>query len=135
MTWKRLADEDKLTARVNLSLWAYPNEDDFIQISTFKSLFYKHSGGLLKFNQIKVYADGIVPNTTAAMHDDYLFDLLGQTTNTGLNYFTEARLGNYIKELETVGFDFHIHAIGNRGIFESLNAIDNNTNGNAGVKS
>lgn len=122
-TWRRIANEKKLTARVNLGLWAYPTEEDASQLAMLKSL-YDNSNGLLRINQIKLYSDGIVHNTTAAMHHDYEIDLFEEATNNGLNYFTQERLRTYIQELEPVGFDFHIHAIGNRGIHESLNAIE-----------
>ena len=121
--WKRIDSEGKLTARVNLGLWAYPTENDASQIATLKSLYSNNTGSLLKINQIKLYADGIIHNTTAAMVDDYLIDYFEETTNNGLNYFTEQRTANYIAELEGTGFDFHIHALGNRGINEALNAI------------
>lgn len=123
-TWKRIADEGKLTARVNLGLWAYPTEDDATQIQTLKSLYSFDTNSLLKVNQIKLYADGIIHNTTAALHRDYLEDYFEQPTNNGLNYFTEQRMADYIAALEGTGFDFHIHALGNRGIHEALNAIE-----------
>jgi predicted amidohydrolase YtcJ len=130
-TWIKLANEDKLTARVNLALWTYPTEEDASQIAMLKSLYQNEANSLLKINQIKLYSDGIIHNTTSAMHDDYLIDYFEEATNNGLNYFTEQRVGEYIAALESTGFDFHIHAIGNRGIHESLNAIQNNgtTNG------
>ena len=122
--WQRLADEEKLTARVTLGLWAYPAEDDTPQIAMLKSLYSNESSSLLKINQIKLYSDGIIHNTTAAMKADYLVDYFGQTPNNGLNYFTEQRIANYLQQLEGTGFDFHIHALGNRGIHEGLNAIE-----------
>lgn len=127
--WKRAESEGRLTVRANLGLWAYPNEADDTQIAQLKGMYNAGNGSLLKINQIKFYMDGIVHNTTAAMHDDYLLDYLSGATNNGLNYFTQERLGNYLAELEATGFDFHIHAIGNRGVHEALNAIENNTNG------
>ena len=123
-TWKRVADEDQLTARVNLGLWAYPSEEDASQLATLKSLYAFDENSLLKINQIKLYSDGIIHNTTSAMHADYLIDYFGEPTNNGVNYFTEDRIAQYIAELEATGFDFHIHAIGNRGIHEALNAIE-----------
>lgn len=122
-TWKRLADDGRLTARFNLGLWAYPAEDDATQIAALKGLFSNDANSLLKINQIKLYSDGITHNTTAALHSNYLIDYFGQSTNNGLNYFSQNRIANYIQELESVGFDFHIHTIGNRGITEALNAI------------
>lgn len=122
-TWKDLADDNKLTARFNLGLWAYPTEDDLSQISSLKNLFSNDENSLLKVNQIKLYSDGITHNTTAALHSNYHEDYFELPTNNGLNYFNQARIAKYIKELEPIGFDFHIHAIGNRGITESLDAI------------
>ncbi|MFN0174005.1 MAG: amidohydrolase [Saprospiraceae bacterium] len=122
-TWKKIEADGKLTCRVNLGLWAYPIEEDATQIASIKALYSNDPNKLLRINQIKVYADGIIHNTTAAMHDDYLIDYFALGTNKGLNYFTESRLAQYISALEGTGFDFHIHALGNRGIHESLNAV------------
>ncbi len=123
-TWQAVAQNDKLTARVVLGLWAYPEENDAEQLATLKSLYRNDANSLLRINQIKLYSDGIPSNTTAAMHTPYEFDLLGIPGNRGLNYFSQQRLEHYIAELEPAGFDFHIHAIGERGIHESLNAIE-----------
>ena len=53
-----------------------------------------------------------------------------------MNYFDGARLETFITALETTGFDFHIHAIGDRGITEALDAIEGArlTNGNIGAR-
>lgn len=123
LTWKKLAQEGKLTARFNLGLWAYPTEEDVSQIATLKTLFSNDENSFLKINQIKLYADGITHNTTAALHSDYHVDYFNLPTNNGLNYFSESRIASYIQQLEPIGFDFHIHTIGNRGITEALNAI------------
>lgn len=122
--WQDLAADNKLTARFNLGLWAYPTKDDATQIASLKKLFSNNENSLLKINQIKLYSDGITHNTTAALHQNYKEDIFGLPTNNGLNYFTQERISKYIKELEMVGFDFHIHAIGNRGVTEALNAIE-----------
>ena len=80
-TWKRIADEGRLTCRVNLGLWAYPTEDDATQLTAIKNLYEFNENSLLKINQIKLYCDGIIHNTTCAMHDDYLVDYFGELTN------------------------------------------------------
>jgi predicted amidohydrolase YtcJ len=130
LTWQKIEDEGNLTVRVNLGLWLYPTENDLSQISSLKSLYSNDPNSFLKINQIKLYADGIIINTTAAMEDDYLFDLFKLTTNNGLNYVSESRISQYISALEPTGFDFHIHPIGNRGVNEGLNAIEQSSNGN-----
>lgn len=122
--WRNLAADGKLTARFNLGLWAYPTAEDTEQLKALKELFDDRSYEFLKINQIKLYVDGITHNTTAALHTNYLEDYFKLPTNNGLNYFTQDRLEHYIKNLESAGFDFHIHAIGNRGIHEALNAVE-----------
>ncbi len=124
LTWKRLEDEGKLTARVNLGLWAYPTEEDASQLTTLQSLYSYDPTRLLQINQIKLYSDGITHNTTAALNQEYVIDYFEQADNNGLNYFSQDRAAQYIAALEGTGFDFHIHAIGNRGVHEALNAIE-----------
>ena len=130
LTWQRAEADGNLTVRANLGLWLYPTDDDDSQISTIQSLYSHDDERLLKINQVKLYADGIVINTTSAMEEDYLVDLFGLETNNGLNYVTQNRIAKYIRSLEPVGFDFHIHAIGNRGVNEALNAIEESGSGN-----
>jgi predicted amidohydrolase YtcJ len=55
----------------------------------------------------------------------YNIDLIGIPENKGLNYFSQERIEQYITALEPTGFDFHMHAIGDRGIREALNAVEN----------
>ncbi|MEP1779433.1 amidohydrolase [Reichenbachiella sp.] len=124
LTWKRVEENNQLTARVNLGLWVYPEEEDASQISTLQSLFSNDPNSLLKINQIKLYSDGITTNTTAAMHDNYLVDIFNHPTNNGLNYISQDRIAQYISALEPIGFDFHMHTIGDRGVTEALNAIE-----------
>lgn len=127
--WQRIETEGKLTARINLALWAYPTEDDASQIQTLKSLYNNDNSKLLRINQVKLYMDGVIHNTTAALHTNYQEDILGNGIGNGLNYFTQDRLAHYITQLESTGFDFFIHSIGNRGTTEALNAIEKSGTG------
>ena len=101
----------------------------FFLTQLLKSLYENDANDLLRNNQIKVYIDGIVSNTTAAMHSPYEIDFFEKDNNNGINYLTQNRLENFISALEPIGFDFHIHAIGNKGIHEALNAIENASSG------
>ena len=122
--WLRAEKENKLTVRAVLGLWAYPHEDDEKQIAKIKSLYRKSDDSLVQISQVKVYSDGILINSTAAMLAPYKQTLGEIPSKNGLNYFTEDRIAKYIAELEPAGFDFNIHAIGDRATTESLNAIE-----------
>lgn len=100
---------------------------DTEQIQKLKDLHtndYNSNKCFLKINEIKVYSDGIVDSTTAAMLEPYAknLHLPGLVDNIGMNYFTQDRLQKYFEQLPN--FDFHIHAIGDRGVREVLNAIE-----------
>ncbi|CCQ12583.1 Exoenzymes regulatory protein AepA precursor [Pseudoalteromonas luteoviolacea B = ATCC 29581] len=123
-TWQQLAKNDALSIRVSLGLWAYPEASDETQIAQLKSLYQINQHPMLKVDQIKIYMDGILVNTTAALKAPYKTSWLELEGDKGLNYFTQARLEKYLKALEPVGFDFNIHGIGDRGIHEALNAIE-----------
>ncbi len=133
-TWQAIKANNLLTCRVSLAPWIYPDDTDVTQIPTIAAL-YDTGDDLLKIRQIKLYSDGIIINATAALHAPYN-DNLGFPFTTGLNYITETRMTTLISALEQVGYDFHIHAIGDRGITESLNAISaaRTINGDLGAR-
>ncbi len=121
-TWQKIKDNNLLTARVVLTPWGYPGTPVDSLIDALKKL-YDRGDDLLKITEVKLYADGLTFNTTAAMLSPYNIDI-GIPYNIGLNYNTESRMATLITALEKYGYDFHIHAIGDRGVSESLNAIE-----------
>ncbi len=127
--WLRAEKEGTLTVRAVLGLSADPNIDDAEQIGRLKALYRNKPDSLVRISQIKIYSDGILINSTAAMLEPYTKALDEVPAKTGLTYFTEGRIARYITELEPAGFDFHIHAIGDRGVRESLNAIEKGQKG------
>ncbi|MEM7281045.1 MAG: amidohydrolase [Pseudomonadota bacterium] len=120
--YARAETEGQMTARGVLGLWAYPQFEDNGQLAELTTLYHRDDTKRVQRSQIKVYVDGITQNTTARTLRPYLIDL-GFGTPFGLNYFDEDRLAQYIIQLERVGYDFNIHAIGAGGVREALNAI------------
>lgn len=64
--WLRAETEETLTVRAVLGLWAYPSQPDATQLAALKTRYRHHPEDLFRISQIKVYADGIIINTTAA---------------------------------------------------------------------
>lgn len=122
-SWLDGEREDRLTSRTVLALWTYPDLDDATQLAALKDRYSNDPESLLRVSQIKFYSDGLTSNNTAAVLKPYTRLIHEHADPLGLNYFDEERLTRYITELERVGFDIHIHAIGDRGVRESLNAI------------
>lgn len=121
--WQRAAQNDELTARTVLGLWAYPTLDDDEQLDELKAMYDESSDdSLLRVTQIKFYVDGIIHNTTARLQKPYQQSLAGVEPN-GLYYFSPERLERYSRELARTGFDMHIHAIGDQAVSDALDAI------------
>lgn len=122
--WLRAERNDALTARTVLALWAYPHMADREQIDSLKSMYRNSDDSLLRITQVKLYSDGVVSNNSGALLEPYARLIHPDANPMGQNYFTEERMGRYAAELETAGFDLHIHALGDRAVRESLNAIE-----------
>ena len=129
--WLRAEKEGTLKTRSIMAIWAYPHMEDDAQLATIKSMYRddRYEGedpSLLRWSQVKFYSDGVVSNNSGAVLEPYtrfVYPDLAKRPRGG-NYFTEERLKRYITELERVGFDVHIHALADRAVQESLNAIE-----------
>lgn len=122
--WLRAEQENTLKTRSIMALWTYPHMEDKYQLGKLKSMYRDNPEDMLRISMIKFYSDGVVINNSAAVVEPYNHLIHPFAKPYGLNYFTEKRMGKYIAELEKTGFDVHIHGLGDRGVKESLNAIE-----------
>jgi predicted amidohydrolase YtcJ len=134
-TWHDIKKNNLLTARVVLAPWVYPGDSDESTIENLTKMYDK-GDDMLRTTQFKMYSDGLIFNTTAALKEPYVKDLGFPFGNKGLNYISEKRMTHFIAELEKIGYDAHVHAIGDRGIYETLNAIEGarKLNGDKGAR-
>jgi len=76
------------------------------------------------YNTLKIPDDGTVEGRTAAMFEDYQ----GEPGNSGETVFTEEQMTHMITDAASRDMDVHVHALGERAIHETLNAIENARN-------
>ena len=72
------------------------------------------------YNTLKIPDDGTVEGRTAAMFEDYQ----GEPGNLGETVFTEEQMTHMIVDAASRNMDVHVHALGERAIHETLNAIE-----------
>ena len=72
------------------------------------------------YNTLKIPDDGTVEGRTAAMFEDYQ----GEPGNSGETVFTEEQMTHMIVDAASRDMDVHVHALGERAIHETLNAIE-----------
>ena len=77
-------------------------------------------GNRFHYRMLKIMDDGTVEGRTAAMFEDYQ----GEPGNSGETVFTEAQMISMITAAAGAGIDVHVHALGERAVHETLNAIE-----------
>jgi hypothetical protein len=120
--YRRIAADGRLTGRAVLALWVPrdPTEDDLALIRERRAA---GAIGRLRATSVKVMADGVCENFTAAMLEPYLGPEGEPTSNTGISFFSREELLRLVPLLDGEGFQVHVHAIGDRACRDALDAI------------
>lgn len=74
-------------------------------------------------SSVKVMQDGVVENFTAGLLEPYLDSCGHVTDNDGLSFLDPAELCEHVTHLDRLGFQVHFHALGDRAVRESLDAV------------
>jgi predicted amidohydrolase YtcJ len=126
----RAAREELLTGHVTGALWWDRNhsldqiEDLVERRACAQAVGATGSRGRFRAGTVKIMQDGICENLTAAMLGPY-YDATGRLTdNHGHSYLEAALLAEVVTRLDALGFQVHVHAIGDRGVREALDAFE-----------
>ena len=123
--WARAEEQELLTVRASNALYLYPNLPIDAQITELTKRYSNDPDRLLRFNQVKIYTDGILSQATGLLKAPYEAGLaLAPEDARGFAYFQEDRLFRYARKLTAAGFQLHFHATGDRGAALALDAIE-----------
>lgn len=122
-TYLQFQTSGRLTARVAGALW-WDRDRGEEQISDLlERRAAAGRAGRFRAATVKIMQDGICENFSAAMLDPYLNEHGRPTANHGHSFIEAAPLARYVTRLDAEGFQVHFHAIGDRGVRESLDAV------------
>jgi predicted amidohydrolase YtcJ len=79
---------------------------------------------------VKIMQDGVIENFTAGVLEPYLDESGKPTDNRGKSFIDPEALKRYVSRLDAEGFQVHFHAIGERAVRESLDAVEAARNAN-----
>ena len=82
------------------------------------------TGGPFRATTVKIMQDGVAENGTAALSEPYLDRCGHPTDNTGHSFVEPGALRRAVAALDAAGFQVHVHAIGDRGVREALDAFE-----------
>ncbi len=122
-TYLRAARRGDLTAHVVGALW-WDRDRGEEQVATLVQRRAELTHGRFRATTVKVMQDGVAENGTAALGTPYLDRCGHSTDNRGHSFVDPARLRGYLALLDAEGFQVHVHAIGDRGVREALDAFE-----------
>ena len=120
--YRSLADSGRLRARVVGALW-WDRHRGLDQIPEFLAR-REQAIGRFHPTTVKIMVDGIIENQTASMLEPYCAGCGPDDDNHGLDYVERDLLIAAVRELDALGFQVHMHAIGDRAIRNGLDAIE-----------
>ncbi len=118
-----LASRGELTARVVGALW-WERHRGLDQIDEFVARREATSIGRYQATSVKLMMDGVLENFTGAMLEPYGDGAGGSTGNRGLLQIEPNVLATALPRLDALGFQAHFHAIGDRAVRASLDAVE-----------
>jgi predicted amidohydrolase YtcJ len=120
--YRDLAERGLLTMHVATAQW-WQRDEDNEQIERFLAGRRLGNLGPLSSRTVKIMIDGVAENYTAAMVRPY-FDGHGhETDNTGKLFVGQDELATAVTELDRIGFQVHMHAIGDLAVRSALDAV------------
>lgn len=123
--WDQVESDGQLTIRASNAFYIYPDRPLAEQMAELEQLFNNDPDRLVRFNQVKIYVDGILSQATGAVLEPYESALeLEEGEEYGYLYFPENDLMQAAKELSGAGFQLRFHVTGDYGARLALDAIE-----------
>jgi predicted amidohydrolase YtcJ len=122
--YRAVARQGRLTARAHLSLYADPKQGA-AQVDRFVATRAAVTEPGLTAGTVKIFVDGVIEASTAYLLEPYR-PIKGEPASAhprGLPNFTDEALAELVTRLDREGFQAHMHAIGDAGIRQGLDAI------------
>jgi predicted amidohydrolase YtcJ len=115
-TWKILADDGRLTARIVTSVSTAAGLDAALALADPAS---RGSAALVRADAAKIFLDGVLEGETAALLEPYI----GRDGANGQLIHPWEALRDLVVALDAKNIQVHMHAIGDRAVREGLDAL------------
>src|SRR5207244_2217733 len=115
-----------LTARVAAALWwdRHRGPEQIDELVELRGEPGSDDHRSLYVNTVKIMVDGVLENFTGALLAPYLGPDGATTSNRSLTYVDAEPLAGAVTRLDSLGFQVHMHAIGDRAVRISLDAVE-----------
>jgi predicted amidohydrolase YtcJ len=120
--YRALAERGRLTGRAVAAL-RWQVEAGQAQLADLVERRRAGTVGRLRASAVKIFADGVFENRTAAMLAPYLDGDGRPGGDRGIAMLDPEELARVVTALDDQGFDVHVHAIGDRAVRDTLDAF------------
>lgn len=121
--YRRAAERGDLTGHVVGALW-WDRDRGEEQVAELVARRAAYTHGRFRATSVKFMQDGVAENGTAALTAPYLDRCGHRTGNRGRSFLTPDELCRHVARVAAEGFQVHVHAIGDRGVREALDAFE-----------
>ena len=119
--YKKFADDGKMTARIYAMI---SGAGETFDILSAEGPIESYADDKLALRSVKLYSDGALGSRGAAMIKEYSDD----PGNYGLLFSTQEEMNGFVMKTAGKGFQTNIHAIGDNGNRQVLDAFENARN-------
>jgi predicted amidohydrolase YtcJ len=123
IAYTELSAQGGLTGRVVGALW-WERARGAEQIDELVARRARTATDRYAPTSVKIMQDGVLENFTGAVLDPYLGPDGRPTGNRGLSQVDPEALKGYVARIDSLGFQPHFHAIGERAVREALDAVE-----------
>lgn len=123
------AEQGRLHIAVNLALYADPRRGtgQVTELAAQRDRVRRMGHDLLTAQTVKFFADGVVESATAALLEPYTADT-GSTgsgcPHHGMLVWPPDQLAEAVTAVDALGFQCHVHTIGDRAVRVALDALE-----------
>lgn len=118
-TYRAFADAGTLKMHTVVSLH-WDNDRGLEQIDALQKARERYDGGMLHASTVKIFLDGVIEPSTAALLEDYS----DQPGYKGELQVRPEILDEAVARLDALGFQVHIHVIGDAAVRAALDAFE-----------
>jgi len=120
--YRLLAESRALKSRVVGAQW-WEWDRGLEQIDQFVAERSRNTHPNFQAGTVKIMIDGVLENYTGALLEPYC-DGCNHQGSRGMMHVDEPMLGDALVELDRLGFQVHMHAIGDRAVRAGLDAVE-----------
>jgi predicted amidohydrolase YtcJ len=120
--YRAVAERGRLSGRAVAALRWEPDQG-LEQLPGLVQRRQRGTLGRLRAGAVKIFADGVFENRTAAVLAPYLDGDGRPTGDHGIGMLAADELAAVVTALDGEGFDVHVHAIGDRAVRDTLDAF------------